>query len=97
LGLAIGGIIDAFFPVYHSSPNLLVEAGLESDSAALLFLVTIAVTPANIYMYTHGAKLPMGGPIIPLSFHAIRGIMHVVLLGLLFQMAQGAFEQLLLS
>jgi uncharacterized membrane protein len=95
LGLCIGGIMDAFAPVYYSSPNLLSDAGLESDAAALLFLLTIAVTPANIYMYTHGAKLPMDGPTIPISFHAIRGIMQVVLLGLLFQMGEGTFEQLL--
>ena len=95
VGLLIGGAIDAFSPVYDSSPNLISDAGLESDCAALLFLLTIAVTPANIYMYTHGAKLPMDGPTIPISFHAIRGIMQVVLLGLLFQMGEGTFEQLL--
>lgn len=95
-GLLIGGIMDSFFPVYYASPNLLSSyAGLESDSAALLFLLTIAVTPANIYMYTHGAKLPMDGPTIPISFHAVRGIMQVVLLGLLYQMGEGTFEQLL--
>jgi len=94
LGLLIGGGIDAFAPVYFSSPNIISDAGLLSDSAAGLLLLTIAVTPANIFMYTHGAKLPKDGPEIPVAGHAIRGVMQVVLFGLLYQMGQGTFEAL---
>lgn len=95
VGLVIGGLIDAFAPVYFTSPNLLTDAGIGSDSAAALLLLTIAVTPANIYMFTHGARLPVDGPEIPVAGHAIRGVMQVVLFGLLFQMGSGTFEQLL--
>mmetsp|Transcript_5512 Transcript_5512/g.14952 ORF Transcript_5512/g.14952 Transcript_5512/m.14952 type:complete len:280 (-) Transcript_5512:655-1494(-) len=91
-GLLAGGIIDAFFPVYFDSPNLLSTAGLMSDSAACLFLLTIAVTPANIYMYTHGARLPTDGPEIPVTGHFIRAAMQIVLLGLLYQMGEGTFD-----
>lgn len=95
VGLLIGGLIDAFAPVYSSSPNLFTSAGIGSDSAAALLLLTIAVTPANIYMFTHGARLPVDGPEVPIAGHAIRGMMQVVLFGLLYQMGQGTFEALL--
>ena len=60
-----------------------------------LLLLTAAVTPANIFMYTHGAKLPIDGPEVPIVGHAIRGAMQVVLFGLLYQMGQGTFDALL--
>jgi uncharacterized membrane protein len=95
LGLMIGGLYDAFAPVYTDCPNLITSAGILSDSAAALLLLTIVVTPANIYMYTHGARLPVDGPEIPVPGHAFRGIMQVVLFGLLYQMGQGTFDALL--
>lgn len=75
----------------------LTSAGLESDVAAALFLLVLLVTPANIFMFTHGAKLPMEGESVPLSFHAIRWVMQVILLGLLSQMGQETFRAMLMS
>ena len=95
IGLLAGGLIDWLAPVYVSSPNIITPAGLESDCAAALFLLTIAVTPSNIFMYTHGARLPMEQPAVPISFHIVRFFMQVVLLGFLFQMGQGTFDALL--
>ncbi|KAL9186752.1 hypothetical protein ACHAXT_010472 [Thalassiosira profunda] len=98
LGLLIGGAYDAFAPPYTQFPNVLTPAGIGYDSAAGLFLLTLVVTPANIFMYTHGAKLPMEtpdgevGPEIPVAGHAIRGAMQIVLLALLLQMSDGTFE-----
>jgi uncharacterized membrane protein len=99
VGLVIGGAIDALFaPAYFASPNtILSNAGLLSDSAALLCLLTVAVTPANIYMMTHGAKLPKDGPELPLVGHAVRGIFQIILLALLYQMGQGTFDAWLVS
>jgi len=97
LGLVIGGAYDAFMPVWGECPNVLTSAGIGSDAAAGLLLLTAAVTPANVYMYTHGAKLPMDGPDVPVVGHLIRGIMQVVLFGLLYQMGQGSFDALLSS
>ena len=71
------------------------NAGLESDSAAALCLLTVAVTPANIFMYTHGAKLPMDSEPLPLQFHAVRWVMQVVLLGFLYLIGEETFQILL--
>jgi uncharacterized membrane protein len=99
VGLLLGGAMDSpLFPVYFDSPNLLSSnAGLLSDSAAALCLLTLAMTPANIYMYTHGARLPKEGPAVPISFHVIRGAFQIVLLGLLYQMGEGTFDAWLTS
>ena len=95
-GLLAGGLIDWLAPVYVSSPNIVTAAGLESDCAAALYLLTWAVTSANIFMFTHGAKLPMDvEEPVPISFHAVRFVMQVVLLGLLYQMGEGTFDALL--
>ena len=89
LGLLAGGVSS----IVGSSPLApLTSAGLESDSAAALFLLTLAVTPANIFMYTHGAKLPMESEPLPLQFHAVRWVMQVVLLGFLYQMGEESFQ-----
>ncbi len=89
LGLLVGGLSTMFGPSLLAP---LTSAGLESDSAAALFLLTLAVTPANIFMYTHGAKLPMDSDPLPLQFHAIRWAMQVVLLGFLYTMGEDTFQ-----
>lgn len=91
LGLLVAGISS-----FAGNSNLapLTRAGLESDSAAALFLLVLAVTPANIFMFTHGAKLPMESEPVPLSFHGVRWVMQVVLLGFLYQMGQDTFQVL---
>jgi uncharacterized membrane protein len=95
VGLLIGGAYDAFDPVWTTCPNIITDAGIGSDAAAGLLLLTIVVSPANIFMYTHGAKLPKDGPELPVAGHAVRGIMQVVLFGLLYQMGQGTFDAIL--
>ncbi|VEU35642.1 unnamed protein product [Pseudo-nitzschia multistriata] len=91
------GLLAAGVSSFAGNPNLapLTSAGLESDSAAALFLLVLAVTPANIFMFTHGAKLPMDSEPLPVSFHGVRWIMQVVLLGFLYQMGQETFQALL--
>jgi len=70
----------------------LLKLGLPQEtvplSAAGLFLLTILVSPANIYMYTHGAKLPMEGPEVPVAFHAVRGFFQILLLTQFFELAK---------
>ena len=62
-------------------------------SAAALFLLTIAVTPANIYMWTHGATMPGAGPDGPLDlfFHYARFGVQVLLLSSLATVARDSF------
>lgn len=57
LWLTVGGLAAV---LQYPLPS---ELGpIESDGALFLLLLTIAVTPANIFMYTHGAKLPIDSP-----------------------------------
>jgi len=95
LGLLVGGAFDALAPVWYTSPNLFTAAGLDSDSAVALLLLSICVTPANIYMYTHGARLPRDGPDVPIAGHFVRGIFQIILFSILYQMGQETFEALL--
>jgi len=90
LGLLAGGLSHWITSLSSILPSL-TSAGLESDAAAALFVLTLAVTPANIFMYTHGAKLPMDSDPLPLQFHAVRWVMQVVLLGFLYQIGQETF------
>jgi len=97
LGLIVGATKRIF--ATDEDDNLLEEQGLITfdkmcipTSAATLFLLTLIVTPANIYMYTHGAM--MGGeegPPLPTSFHVIRFIIQSLLLSFLLTLAKDSF------
>jgi uncharacterized membrane protein len=56
-------------------------------SALALFILTIAITPANLYMYTHGARLPMSQPSPPVIFHYVRFFLQSLLLAMFVSMA----------
>jgi uncharacterized membrane protein len=80
LGMMLGALPFDFIPSW-----------LSPASAYGLFLLTICVTPANIYMYTHNAPGPVPeslapGPIPP-GGHAARGLMQVLLLSTLWGIA----------
>eukprot|EP00752_Nemacystus_decipiens_P017367 g15563.t1 len=74
VGLALGGL------------GVGAELGLEKASAAGLFALVLAVTPANIYMFSHGAQLPEGLE-VPVVGHAIRGFFQCVLLAFFWTLA----------
>ena len=52
IGVLAGGFIDAFFPVWYTSPDLLgTRAGIEADSAAILLMLTVGSIASNIDDY----------------------------------------------
>eukprot|EP00873_Tetraselmis_striata_P039817 jgi/Tetstr1/460081/TSEL_005401.t1 len=70
-----------------------VPGWLEGASAAGLFALTWAVTPANIYMFTHNAPGPVPEdqelPVIPPAGHFARGVLQIFLLSVLWGIATG--------
>lgn len=63
--ILLGGLLTAGFCTrLLSGGGAGASAGDEliSFAALGLLLLTVLVTPANIYMYTHGAKLPINAP-----------------------------------
>eukprot|EP00195_Chlamydomonas_chlamydogama_P015259 CAMPEP_0202892918 /NCGR_PEP_ID=MMETSP1392-20130828/2589_1 /ASSEMBLY_ACC=CAM_ASM_000868 /TAXON_ID=225041 /ORGANISM="Chlamydomonas chlamydogama, Strain SAG 11-48b" /LENGTH=259 /DNA_ID=CAMNT_0049577053 /DNA_START=90 /DNA_END=869 /DNA_ORIENTATION=- len=78
----VGLLLGALPPVREALP------WLEPASAFSLLGLTLAVTPANIYMFTHNAPGP--GPanvVIPPAGHAARGLLQVWLLATLWGVA----------
>jgi uncharacterized membrane protein len=58
------------------------ESGLLHTSALGLLALCVAITPANIYMWTHGARLPLSQPSPPPFFHLIRFAVQALLFAL---------------
>ena len=88
-GLIFSGVRDAIGSEESEEEDTLINF-IKPICASVLFVLTIMVTPANIYMFTHGAV--MGDmPPLDMSFHAIRFAAQVVFLTLLFTLARDSF------
>lgn len=76
-----GSVLSAFGPesVKPTARKIVPVA------AASLAGLVLAVSPANIYMYTHGAMMVGAGPPgpVPVSFHYGRFVAQIVILSLL--------------
>lgn len=83
LGLLVGGVAAELAPESK-------VAKLRGVSAAALAGLVLAVTPANIYMYTHGAEMVGLGPPgpLPVTFHYVRFVLQVALLTILGDLAR---------
>lgn len=71
------------------APGISLPAALGpmlSDGALTLWLLTLVVTPANLYALTHGANFPLDLETPPAA-HAVRLIFQSVLLAMLWEMA----------
>jgi len=76
VGLFVG--LSSWLPI----PGGIDSALLASSSAAALLGLSIAIYPANFYMYTHGAELPKGVEMED-SGHYGRFVAQIVLCGIL--------------
>ena len=77
-----------------ASNFLLSDPSMTSLFGAGLFVLTAMVTPANIFQFTHGAKLPIESDPMPLVFYSIRFSIQVVLLGYLYQIGKESLESI---
>jgi uncharacterized membrane protein len=75
-------------------PEKLFVGPVAADASLALLALVYAVTPANIYMFTHGARLPIKGPQVGSQFHLIRGIMQAIILAMLSIVAQPTLEKI---
>ena len=66
----------------------LVPVAVQQLDAFLMLLLTLAITPANIYMATHDAQMSGGPP--PMAYpdaHVFRGVIQVLLLAAFWKLA----------
>lgn len=89
-GMAFGLVnsLDAVRRITGIDSSHLFYGSCVSDSALFMLAVVIGVTPANIFMYTHGKRLPRDGPEVPANFHAVRGALQAVLFAQLYLLAK---------
>ena len=78
-----------------SGVQLLVTTSIVSDCAFLLFYLTVGMTPANLFMLTHGARLPKDSDPVPMSFHAVRLLLQAWLLAALYRLGEDTFDEVL--
>jgi uncharacterized membrane protein len=72
--------------------SFLSNAKLVSDCGFVLFFLTVGMTPGNLFMLTHGARLPMKSAPLPLGFHGFRLFVQAWILAALYRLAEDTFE-----
>lgn len=92
-GLFLGSLALGIAGALGQEPPRLLRM-LPAAAALGLYVLTWCVTPANVYMYTHGAimtGLTPGDQAIPVEIHAVRGAVQVVLLAFLWNFFESSW------
>ena len=91
LGAAGGGLFEIALGLGLGAADPASARQLQSVCAFTMFWLTVGVTPANIFMLTHGARFPKDSDPLPVWFHGVRLAAQSVLLGLLYRVGEGTF------
>lgn len=84
----LAAYVSSIFDFSIHDETSMISAILSPSSPALaLMLLVLLMTPANIFSFTHGARLPRSGPKLPMSFHATRGLIQCLLIAMLYELA----------
>lgn len=91
MGLLLSGLRDALASEDDDENENIWINFVKPVAASVLFVLTILITPANIYMFTHGAVMGDGMAPLDMSFHVVRFAVQVVFLSLLLTLARDSF------
>uniref|UniRef100_A0A7S4N8C6 Uncharacterized protein n=1 Tax=Odontella aurita TaxID=265563 RepID=A0A7S4N8C6_9STRA len=96
LGVVIGGAYDVFMPVWMTGPNVVTNAGIGQDGAALVFLWTAWYTNKNLQQQ-YASKYKGNDDALDFVFESLRHgplLAQIILLAQLYKLGESSFDEL---